>query len=39
MQQMLTPDNRGRAFAPEQEAPEGADPYERLAAYAGREVG
>ena len=39
MQKSLTPDNRGRAFGPEREAPEGADPYERLAAYAGREVG
>jgi len=39
MQQMLTPDNRGAAFAPEQPAPEDADAYERLAAYAGRRVG
>lgn len=38
MQQMLTPDNRGQVFHPEQEAPEDADPYERLAAYAGRTV-
>lgn len=39
MRQMLTPDNRGRAFGPERSAPEGADPYQRLAAYAGRDVG
>ncbi len=32
----LTPDNRGGAFGPEQPAPEGAGPYERLAAFAGR---
>lgn len=32
----LTPDNRGEAFAPEQPAPDGADAYDRLAAYAGR---
>jgi len=39
MQQQLTPDNRSPAFEPEQPAPEGADAYERLAAYAGRRVG
>lgn len=36
MQQGLTPDNRGEAFAAEVEAPEGAGAYERLAAFAGR---
>ncbi|QBR91899.1 TIGR03086 family metal-binding protein [Nocardioides euryhalodurans] len=38
MSQGLTPENRGDVFAPEQPAPEGAGPYERLAAYAGRPV-
>ena len=38
MSQGLTPENRGEAFAPEQPEPEGAGPYERLAAYAGRSV-
>jgi uncharacterized protein (TIGR03086 family) len=38
MAQALTADNRGHAFAPEQPAPEGAGPYERLAAFAGRPV-
>lgn len=32
----LTDDNRGEAFAPAQPAPDGADAYARLAAYAGR---
>ena len=36
MQQGLTSDNRGEAFGPEVEAPEGAGAYERLAAFAGR---
>ena len=34
----LTQDNRGPAFGPEQPAPEGADPYQRIAAFAGRSV-
>ena len=34
----LTPDNRGDAFAPEVSAPEEAPIYERLAAYAGRDL-
>jgi len=34
----LTEDNRGPAFGPEQPAPEGADPYQRAAALAGRSV-
>ncbi|QZY30091.1 TIGR03086 family metal-binding protein [Nocardioides coralli] len=38
MSRVLTPDNRGQAFAAEQQAPADADPYERLAAFAGREV-
>lgn len=38
MQAGLTDDNRGAAFAPEREAPAGADPYTRIAAFAGREV-
>jgi uncharacterized protein (TIGR03086 family) len=33
----LTPENRGKAFAAEVEAPDDADPYDRLAAFAGRE--
>ena len=36
MQQGLTADNRGDAFGPEVEAPEGVGAYERLAAFAGR---
>jgi hypothetical protein len=32
----LTPDNRGPAVGPEQEAPPDAGPYERLAAFTGR---
>jgi len=36
MQQGLTADNRGEAFGPEVEAPEGAGAYERLVAFAGR---
>lgn len=38
MRGALTPENRGRAFAPEQQAPEGANAYARLAAFAGRAV-
>jgi uncharacterized protein (TIGR03086 family) len=38
MRAKLTPDNRGAAFQPEQPAPEGADPYQRIAAFAGRIV-
>lgn len=38
MRANLTPDNRGSAFSPEQRAPEDADPYELIAAYAGRTV-
>lgn len=34
----LTEANRAPAFGPEQPAPEGADPYQRLAAFAGRSV-
>jgi uncharacterized protein (TIGR03086 family) len=34
----LTDDNRGPAFGPEQPAPDGADPYQRIAAFAGRSV-
>ena len=36
IQQALTSDNRGDAFAPAVEVPEGAGAYERLAAFAGR---
>ena len=38
MSQGLTADNRGEAFGPEQEAPPDAGPYERLAAFAGRDA-
>ena len=38
MQASLTPDNRGPVFGPEQPAPEGADAYGRIAAFAGRSV-
>lgn len=31
-------DNRGAAFGPERPAPAGADPYTRIAAFAGRDV-
>ncbi len=34
----LTPENRGKVFKPEQDAPQDAGPYERLAAFAGRTV-
>ena len=39
MQAGITDENRSPVFGPEQEAPEGAGPYERLAAFAGRTVG
>ena len=38
MQANMTADNRGQAFQPEQPAPAGADPYQRIAAFAGRTV-
>ena len=38
MTSSLTDDQRGDAFGPEQPAPEAADPYQRLAAFAGRTV-
>ena len=38
MRASLTDDNRGPAFGPEQPAPEGADAYQRVAAFAGRSV-
>ena len=38
MSKALTPDNRGDAFGEEVDAPEDADPYDRLAAFAGREL-
>jgi uncharacterized protein (TIGR03086 family) len=38
MQSNLTPDNRAAAFQPEQPAPERADAYQRIAAFAGRTV-
>ncbi|HLM07819.1 MAG TPA: TIGR03086 family metal-binding protein [Blastococcus sp.] len=38
MRASLTDDNRGSAFGPEQPAPEGADAYRRVAAFAGRSV-
>lgn len=34
----LTEENRGPAFGPPRPAPEGAGPYERLAAFTGREL-
>jgi uncharacterized protein (TIGR03086 family) len=34
----LTETNRSPAFGPEQPAPRGADPYRRIAAFAGRSV-
>ncbi len=36
MSNALTPDNRGAAFKPEVEAAADADPYDRIAAFAGR---
>ena len=38
MSKALTPQNRGQVFKPEVEAPADADPYDRIAAFAGREV-
>jgi uncharacterized protein (TIGR03086 family) len=38
MRANLTESNRGPAFGPEQPAPEGADPYQRAAAFSGRSV-
>ena len=38
MRASLTPDNRGEAFGPERPAPDGAGPYDRIAAFAGRPV-
>jgi uncharacterized protein (TIGR03086 family) len=38
MQTGLTPENRAPVFGPEQPAPEGADGYGRIAAFAGRTV-
>ncbi len=38
MQANLTADNRGEVFRPEQPAPDGADAYQRIAAFAGRTV-
>ena len=38
MRANLKPEIRGEAFGPEQPAPEGADPYQRIAAFAGRDV-
>jgi len=38
MRASLTDDNRGPAFGPERPAPEGADSYQRIAAFAGRSV-
>jgi uncharacterized protein (TIGR03086 family) len=38
MRASLTGDNRSPAFGPEQPAPEGADAYRRIAAFAGRAV-
>jgi uncharacterized protein (TIGR03086 family) len=36
MSKNLTPDNRGGAFGPEVEPPADSDPYDRIAAFAGR---
>lgn len=36
MQANITQENRAPAFGPERPAPDGAGPYERLAAFAGR---
>lgn len=38
MSAQLTDDKRGAAFQPEQQAPAGADAYQRIAAFAGRSV-
>lgn len=39
MSEVLKPEMRGDVFAPERAAPDGASAYERIAAFAGREVG
>jgi len=39
MSQVLKPEMRGDVFAPERTAPDGANAYERIAAFAGRQVG
>ena len=39
MSAMLTPENRGAAFAPAVRVPDDAPVYDRLAAFAGRAVG
>jgi uncharacterized protein (TIGR03086 family) len=38
MRSNLTADRRAPAFGPEQHAPDGADAYQRIAAFAGRRV-
>lgn len=38
MQANLKPEMRSQAFGPEQPAPEEADPYQRIAAFAGRHL-
>jgi uncharacterized protein (TIGR03083 family) len=38
MQDNLTPENRAPAFQPARPAPEGANAYDRIAAFAGRSV-
>ncbi|HEY2878146.1 maleylpyruvate isomerase family mycothiol-dependent enzyme [Nocardioides sp.] len=38
MRANLTPENRGPVFEPEQQPPEDADAYQRIAAFAGRTV-
>lgn len=38
MSASLTDERRGEAFGPQQPAPEGADAYQRIAAFAGRTV-
>jgi uncharacterized protein (TIGR03086 family) len=38
MRANLTSENRGSAFRPEQPSPDGADAYQRVAAFAGRTV-
>jgi uncharacterized protein (TIGR03086 family) len=38
MRANLKPEVRGEAFGPEQPAPDDADPYQRIAAFAGRSV-
>lgn len=38
MQAQLTPEARGDVFGPEQPAPDDADAYQRIAAFAGRDV-